>query len=532
MQLDTIEITNFRCFTSLTVSLSGASIFVVGENASGKSALLAAIAKALGRDSAISLADFADAKQTIEIAATLSGFDPADQGVFPDELSFKGKPTLRIGLRAAWDPAERQADVTVGFPDLTWKRATREQKDALGLLWLPAWRDPSKALQLAGTRSVLARLLAGLNIDAALDSAFLSISEALAGLAGTTEVTNLLAAARASLAGTIPGVSAAAYSLTREGVAAPDLLRDFELLLAHGGPPLPISQQSNGLAHLSLFAFALQAMTKSPKAILLVDEPEISLHPQAQRALISLIRKLPNQAIVATHSSNVLDRADPRNIMRLVRELRSVSARRPATLSEEDARWLARFANPQTAEACFARRVVLVEGYSDRLVILGLAQRLGRDLDAEGVSVLSLEGGSGIAAHLALLGKAGLAVEVLGLCDEDKEANWILEVSKAGIPVTDRATLTAAGFFVCVKDLEQEFIRSLGLEAVQALIAAEGEAQVFARFATQPAQATAALDEQLRRFLHGASVRWAVPLADAIDLKAIPGPLNDLLKRL
>jgi predicted ATP-dependent endonuclease of OLD family len=278
--------------------------------------------------------------------------------------------------------------------------------------------------------------------------------------------------------------------------------------------------------------FALQAMTKEPKALLLVDEPEISLHPQAQRALVGLIRKLPNQSIVATHSSNILDRADPRTLLRLHRDATSVVAKKTAALTDDDATWLVRFANPLTTEACFARKVILVEGYSDRIVLQRLARRLGRDLDAEGVSVLSLDGGSGVGAHIALLGKTGLDLGILGLCDEDKEELWIKEVSKAGIPVSDRASLGFEGFFVCVRDLEQEFIRALGIAAVQALIAAENETSSFAKFAAQPAHSGAPLDEQLRRFLHGRNVRWAAPLADAIDLKTIPGPLNDLFSRL
>lgn len=529
MRLRSLEVSNFRCLGTLSISAGGKSLLVVGENATGKSALLTAAARALGRDSTASQTDFADLSQPIEIVVTLEGFDAEDQGSFPSELSFQGTPTLRIGYRAVWSPSEREAEITIGFPDLGWKRATRDQKDALPVLWYPAWRDPSKLLHLSGARSVLAQLLGSLKLDASLDAALAAISGALGSLGTTPELATLLGAARASLAGIIPGVSSDAFSLSAEGSDSRSLLAAFDLLLEHSGPALPVSQQSSGLAQLATFAFALQAMAREPKALLLVDEPEISLHPQAQRALVGLIRRLPNQSILATHSSSVLDRADLRTLVRLHRATASVEAAHAGALTEEQATRLARFANPQTTEACFARKVIFVEGYSDRIILLQLAQRLQRDLDAEGVSVLSLEGGAGIGAHLSLLGPTGIGLRVLGLCDEDKETHWIKELNKAGIAASDRASLKVAGFFVCASDLEQEFIRALGIAGTEAVIAHEGQAHDFAKFAAQPQQAGLVLEEQLRRYLHNANTRWAAPLVAALDLTAIPGPLAELL---
>jgi len=286
------------------------------------------------------------------------------------------------------------------------------------------------------------------------------------------------------------------------------------------------------LAQLSLFVFVLSALANDPKALLLVDEPELSLHPQSQRALVTALRALPNQSLVATHSSNILDRADARTIVRLYRAKTNVAAARASALTSPEAERLARFVSTQTSEACFGRKVVLVEGYSDRVAILRLAMRLGRDLDAEGVTVISLDGGAGITSHLQLFGKKGLALEILGLCDEDKEAHWQRELQKAQVPAADRATMKASGFFVCVKDLEQELIRALGLAEVQAVIAQEGQAVAFTSFSSQPAHIGKPVDEQLRAFLHRDNTTWVIPLVNALDLKAIPGPLHDLINHI
>lgn len=288
MRLDSIHVDNFRCFDGFTAVTGGGCLFVVGENASGKSSLLASIAKALGRDPTASVADFRDPLKPIEIVATLSGFDAVDQGVFPSELKFHGKPTLRIGFRATWDPALEEAETCLGFPDLGWKKASREQREGLPVFWLPAWRDANRILQVGSSRSLLSQLLSTLNLDPALGAALGTISGALASLAGTAELTSLFGDARAALAGMIPGVDQHAFSLTAERVSARELIRDFELLVSHSGPALPVSRQSNGLAQLAVFSFVLQILKRTPKAILLVDEPEISLHPQAQRALVAV----------------------------------------------------------------------------------------------------------------------------------------------------------------------------------------------------------------------------------------------------
>jgi hypothetical protein len=89
-----------------------------------------------------------------------------------------------------------------------------------------------------------------------------------------------------------------------------------------------------------------------------------------------------------------------------------------------------------------------------------------------------------------------------------------------------------AGFMVCTKDLEQEFVRALGLHSAQAVVATDGEAAAFAAFQKQPAHSSATLDVQLCRFFQKEKIRWAIPLVESLNLKAIPGPLNDLINQI
>jgi putative ATP-dependent endonuclease of OLD family len=531
VKVDSIEIRNFRAFVDFDLSVGGESLFVVSENGAGKTSLLAAIAKALGKDRSVTLSDFADKTQPIEIIVTLSGFDASDSATFPKELSFQGPPTLRIGMHAVWDPVEGEPDVTVGFPDKGWKAASRQQRDALPMLWLPAYRDPTRTLSLVGARTILGQLVSELNLTPPLDTASDEVEAALDKLAATPDLQALLKAARDSLASIIPSVQPDAFSLETLAADTWELLQQFQLAVAHASPPLPVARQSAGLAQLAVFVFALQLLSKLPKAVLLVDEPEISLHPQAQRALVSSIKSTPNQFLLSTHSSNVLDRADLRFVVRLHRGVTGVAAARPI-LTPVDAERLARFFNPQTAEGCFARKVVLVEGPSDRATLLRLAQRVGKNTDGLGVTILSLDGGSTISAFLRLFGPNALGLELIGLCDADKEPRWLKDLNQNGIPVTDRATMAAKGFFVADPDLEGIFVSALGVPTVEAIIQAEGEQPAYQKFAADPKNASLTKPEVLRKFLHRENIRWAVPLVDALNPAALPGVLNDLVTKL
>jgi hypothetical protein len=64
-------------------------------------------------------------------------------------------PRLRVGVRASWDAHEREIEVVHGFPDDGWRRASRDARESLPVLWLPAWRDARSLTTLAGSSSRL-----------------------------------------------------------------------------------------------------------------------------------------------------------------------------------------------------------------------------------------------------------------------------------------------------------------------------------------------------------------------------------------
>jgi hypothetical protein len=178
---------------------------------------------------------------------------------------------------------------------------------------------------------------------------------------------------------------------------------------------------------------------------------------------------------------------------------------------------------------------VLVEGISDQIAVETLAARLGRDLASEGVSVEPMGGAHAIGRFLTRLGPMGANLRLAGLYDVGEERVVQRALQHAGFgcgsPLT-REDMEGLGFYVCVMDLEDELIRALGSDSVQAVIEAQGELPSFRTLQKQPVWRGQNTEAQLRRFMgSGATrkIRYARFLVDALDLARVPRPLHRVL---
>lgn len=180
-----------------------------------------------------------------------------------------------------------------------------------------------------------------------------------------------------------------------------------------------------------------------------------------------------------------------------------------------------------------ARRVVLVEGESDRAALEALAQRRGMPLGPGATCVLAMGGATSIGRFVALLGPRGLNVELAGLCDADQEDYVRRALRRGGLDTgTSRADMEVRDFWVCTADLEDELIRALGTAAVEQVVASCGELRSFRTFQRQPAHQQQSVSQQLRRFMgtrSGRKSRYARLLAGAVRLARVPRPLDRVL---
>lgn len=166
--------------------------------------------------------------------------------------------------------------------------------------------------------------------------------------------------------------------------------------------------------------------------------------------------------------------------------------------------------------------VILVEGISDRVAVETLAERRGRDLAAEGVSVVAMGGAQAIGRYLERFGD----VSITGLCDAGEEPEFRRAFERAGL---------APGFYVCEPDLEAELIRALGTERVLEVVAAHGDLPPFRTLQKQVEWRGRPVEEQLRRYMgSGGSrkTRYARFLVEALDLERVPRPLERALAQV
>lgn len=186
-------------------------------------------------------------------------------------------------------------------------------------------------------------------------------------------------------------------------------------------------------------------------------------------------------------------------------------------------------------EADRADALIIVEGISDQIAVETLARRRGRNLSAEGVAVLPAGGSGSAARYLMEYGPAGKDLSLSGLCDLDAAETFrtAMRATDVGAPETI-PDMEALGFHVCVRDLEDELIRALGTDAVEAVIASQGELGSFRTLQHQPEWRDRPTSQQLHRFFRSQarrSLRYARLLVEATPIDRAPQPLAAVLDR-
>jgi predicted ATP-dependent endonuclease of OLD family len=123
--------------------------------------------------------------------------------------------------------------------------------------------------------------------------------------------------------------------------------------------------------------------------LLLIEEPELYLRPQAQGYLYRLMREFSlagNQIIYSTHSRAFLNVARLDELVfveRLPRTGRHALQPEPVT-PDEDFRVMTEF-DAARSELFLARAAVLVEGLTEKLVLPFVFSALGHDVDREAI---------------------------------------------------------------------------------------------------------------------------------------------------
>jgi hypothetical protein len=170
------------------------------------------------------------------------------------------------------------------------------------------------------------------------------------------------------------------------------------------------------------------------------------------------------------------------------------------------------------------------------VALVTLAERNGRDLAAEGIEIVAMGGITNTRTFAMRFGPHGLGLPLVGLYDAGEETKVRYGLAAAGLSAAlEPEGLPALGFFRCSADLEDELIRALGTEAVEAVIEQAGETRSLQLLAGMPAQRGWTREAVLRRFLgvrSGRKARYAALLVAALEPDRAPAPLVAVLARV
>lgn len=180
------------------------------------------------------------------------------------------------------------------------------------------------------------------------------------------------------------------------------------------------------------------------------------------------------------------------------------------------------------ASALEACTVVLVEGLSDHIALETLARVRGQNLRDEGIEVVAMGGATNAHRFISLFGPHGRDLRLAGLYDSAEGEHFRRSLARAGMG----DDLESRGFFMCVRDLEDELIRCLGGARIEGIIESQGELSSLRRMQNEPFHRGRTHHQQLHRFLgvhSGRKYRYARLLAEALDPARVPAPLDALL---
>ena len=245
-------------------------------------------------------------------------------------------------------------------------------------------------------------------------------------------------------------VDSVGFQLTKQGDPT-ELLRNLSLTVSYAGRTEDISSAGTGTQSaviIGVLELCLRHRHRGGIRLFVVEEPELFLHPHAQRYVSKLLRRIASEpgthVVLTSHSASILSDTDVRNVVHVSRSDSGVTtcASLPSTYDSIDQS--ERLLTSETSEMLFSDRVVLVEGPSERLLLPQIAavskDSAGQaiDFDQRNVAVVPVGSKTSFRQYTDLLDTFGIQWKIVTDLDALNGSELSTYRQKAGI--TDSMT--------------------------------------------------------------------------------------------
>lgn len=446
--LSKVSIYNFRSCKKLEDVEFADFTPLVGYNNAGKSNVLAALLWVLRR-SVLPETSFYDPTAAVRIEARITGLTQSIIDNLGSTHKPKIEPFVKDGVieiqREQLRPGGSVGDVKLKVRDplkplgdaTAWKENPSGIDNAIAALFpepilIAAMDDAGKDIGKFETGSTIGKLIAKL-MAAMRETQGKEIAKRLDelrkmleadGAQRATELVDFDKKANGIVAEFFPGVEVKVH------VPAPELTTLFKagtikVYERHGTGPLdPNGRDVSSLGHGAQRAIQMALIrqlaesaeaSKGGRTLLLIDEPELYMHPQAVAKVRSALRKLSNgpyQVVFTTHSPLMIGREEVGCVLVLCKTDANGTTKRKrlaqaiAALEKEAQAQLDELFSVEAAgQVLFSDRVILAEGKTERELIPDLFEALyGAPPADRRVGFVALDGSGNTAKCLKVLG--------------------------------------------------------------------------------------------------------------------------------
>ncbi|NFI02823.1 DUF2813 domain-containing protein [Clostridium botulinum] len=420
MYLSQVRIWNFRKYgessdddkESLIVNFKKGLNLIVGENDSGKTAIIDAIKIVLGTQSfdnvRLSENDFYKRKDGsrvdyLKIECKFDDLSEIESGRFLEwiDLSDNGEVSLRVRIIARMKDNKIIIKKTGGKEGVD---INFEASECLRVTYLKPLRDAENELS-PGYKSRFAQVLKNYPVFKITDENGKNKLENIMKNANnqiedyfTKHIDGVVEDENpAQIGKTINTILTSFLGVNKEGYNAKINISDMELSKILSRLMLIIDDNKVGLGTLNQLYMAMELLLLEVKehnhefGLALIEEIEAHIHPQAQLRVIKYLEDcIKSQMILTTHSITLASVVKLENLI-ICRDKNAYSLSNEYTsLSKGDYEFLERFLDSTKANLFFAKGVIFVEGDAENILVPTIAKIINKPLYKYGVSVVNV----------------------------------------------------------------------------------------------------------------------------------------------